>query len=53
MASKVLATANKINIFTYLSKNGPTHVNKIKEVFGIHERALYDFLDSLVAMGVL
>lgn len=52
MASKVLLTATKLDIFTHLAK-GPMSGNEIKEKFGLHKGSIYDFLDTLVALGFL
>lgn len=51
-ASKVLLTAVNIGLFTRLGR-GPASAEKLKIKLGLHERNLYDFLDSLVAMGFL
>jgi precorrin-6B methylase 2 len=51
-ASKTLLTAVKMELFTHLatqSLNG----NEIKHRLGLHSRGLYDFLDTLVALGFL
>jgi O-methyltransferase domain/Dimerisation domain len=51
-ASKVLLTAVNLGLFTLLAK-GALSGEEIKEKSGLHERSLYDFLDSLVALGFL
>jgi precorrin-6B methylase 2 len=51
-ASKTLLTAVNMNLFTQLAK-GPKSGNEIKETLGLHERSLFDFLDTLVALGFL
>ncbi len=51
-ASKTLLTAIQLELFTHLSQqelSGQEIQAKIK----LHERSLFDFLDSLVAMGFL
>jgi precorrin-6B methylase 2 len=50
--SKILLTAVNMGVFTYLS-DGPKSVDAIKNHFGLHDRGLYDFLDTLVALGFL
>lgn len=50
--SKVLLIASKLELFTYLSA-APQSVSAIMSKFKLHERAVYDFLDTLVAMGYL
>jgi O-methyltransferase domain/Dimerisation domain len=51
-ASKTLLTAVNLGLFTMLAK-GKLSGQKIKEKLGLHERSLYDFLDTLVALGFL
>lgn len=51
-ASKTLLVAVKLGLFTELA-TGPMGGAAIKERLGLHERALYDFLDALVALGFL
>lgn len=51
-ASKTLLTAVKLNIFTLLAVR-PLTAKEIKYEVCLHERGLYDFLDSLVALGFL
>lgn len=51
-ASKTLLTAVNMGLFTHLAK-GELSGNDIKEKLGLHDRALYDFLDTLVALGFL
>ena len=52
MASKTLLTAVNLQLFTMLSKGGLTG-QAIKANLGLHQRSIYDFLDALVAMGLL
>jgi hypothetical protein len=51
-ASKTLLAAVELELFTLLS-NGPKDALAIKKALGLHERALFDFLDSLTALGFL
>ena len=51
-ASKVLITAASMELFTHLAQGALTGA-QIKEKLGLHKRALYDFLDALVALGFL
>jgi hypothetical protein len=51
-ASKTLLSAVELGLFTELS-NGPRTGKEIEEALGLHPRATNDFLDSLVALGLL
>ncbi len=51
-ASKTLLTAVNMKLFTHLAK-GELSGQDIKTKLGLHERGLYDFLDTLVALGFL
>ncbi len=51
-ASKTLLTAVNMELFTHLAK-GELSGQDIKTKLGLHERGLYDFLDTLVALGFL
>jgi len=51
-ASKTLLTAVKLGLFTHLSKGAVSGEN-IQGALGLHNRSLYDFLDTLVALGFL
>jgi len=51
-ASKTLLTAVNMNLFTHLAKQ-PMSGLEIKSKLGLNERSLYDFLDTLVALGFL
>ncbi|MCH6573944.1 MAG: methyltransferase [Bacteroidetes bacterium] len=51
-ASKTLLTAVNMELFTHLAK-GELSGQDIKTRLGLHERGLYDFLDTLVALGFL
>ena len=51
-ASKTLLSAVELAVFSQLSerpKSGP----ELQETLGLHARATYDFLDTLVALGLL
>lgn len=52
MASKTLLTAVKLELFTHLSLC-PLTGDEIKLKLELNPRSLYDFLDSLVALGFL
>ena len=51
-ASKTLLTAVNMSLFTRLSNN-PMSGNEIRKALGLKKRSLYDFLDTLVALGFL
>jgi precorrin-6B methylase 2 len=51
-ASKILLTAVNTGLFTLLAEEELSAQN-IKTKLGFHDRGLYDFLDSLVALGFL
>lgn len=51
-SSKVLLTAVNLDLFSLLSQ-GPKTGNEIKDHLNLHGRGLYDFLDTLVALGFL
>ena len=51
-ASKTLLTAVKLELFTRLAVR-PLSAKEIKFEICLHERGLYDFLDTLVALGFL
>jgi precorrin-6B methylase 2 len=51
-ASKTLLTAVNMGLFTFLAPAGRSG-EEIKRKLGLHGRGLYDFLDSLVALGFL
>ena len=52
MASKTLLTAVNMELFTILAKRELSG-NDIQSRLGLHSRNLYDFLDTLVALGFL
>lgn len=51
-SSKILLTAVNMELFTFLA-NGTKSGQEIKNKLGLHDRSLYDFLDTLVALGFL
>lgn len=52
MASKVLFSAIEFGLFTELAK-GPLDAEVLRERLGLHPRSVKDFLDTLVALGLL
>ena len=52
MASKTLLTAVNMELFTHLAA-GQLSGQEIQIELGLNERGLYDFLDTLVALGFL
>ena len=50
--TKTLLTAVKLELFTHLAE-GPLTGREIQEKLNLHPRALYDFLDALVALEFL
>lgn len=51
-ASKTLLTGVNMELFTLLAR-GELSAKEIKSQLGLHERSIYDFLDTLVALGFL
>ncbi|HLX93789.1 MAG TPA: methyltransferase [Puia sp.] len=51
-ASKILLAAVKFDLFSELAA-GPLTGSAIQKKLGLHERGLYDFLDTLVSLGFL
>jgi hypothetical protein len=51
-SSKVLLTAVEMDVFTTLSGRSLTGV-ELGKTLGLHQRGIYDFFDTLVAMGFL
>ena len=51
-ASKTMLTAVNMGLFTHLA-TADLSGQAIKEKLGLHNRGLYDFLDTLVALGFL
>jgi O-methyltransferase domain/Dimerisation domain len=52
MASKVLFCAIELGVFTELAK-GPLRAEEIQARLRVHRRSAHDFLDTLVALGML
>jgi hypothetical protein len=50
--SKTLLSAVELSVFTHLAA-GPKTGPELERALGLHPRATYDFLDSLVALGLL
>src|SRR5262245_20992491 len=50
--SKTLLSAVELGLFTELAK-GPRTLGEVQSRFGLHERSARDFLDALVALGML
>src|SRR4029434_8765030 len=50
--SKALLSAVELGLFTELAK-GPLTLDEIRARFQLHERSVRDFLDALVALGML
>ena len=50
--SKTLLSAVELGVFTELAK-GPMPYETLRKHFGLHERSVRDFLDALVALGML
>ncbi len=51
-ASKTLLSAVELELFTQLGDEAMTAV-EVGERLGLHPRGTYDFLDTLVALGLL
>ena len=52
-ASKTLLSGVKLGVFTALSGNKACSGKELQKALGLHERGVYDFLDTLVALGFL
>jgi hypothetical protein len=52
-ASKTLLSAVELGLFTHLAAAGPQTVSALTGQMGLHERSARDFLDALVALGLL
>ncbi|RPH48602.1 MAG: methyltransferase [Planctomycetota bacterium] len=52
MGSKTLLTAVELGLFTELAK-GPRDKDALRVYLGLHARSVEDFLDALVALGML
>jgi SAM-dependent methyltransferase len=51
--AKALLSAVELDLFTVLASDGPLDVPSIRNRVGLHERGALDFLDALVALGLL
>ncbi|MBI3706251.1 MAG: methyltransferase [Proteobacteria bacterium] len=52
-ASKTLLSAVELGIFTRLAECGPLELEELRGAVGLHARGARDFLDALVALGML
>jgi SAM-dependent methyltransferase len=52
-ASKTLLSAIELKLFTRLAESGPLTLAEVRDALGLHERSARDFLDALVALGML
>ena len=51
--SKTLLSAIELGLFTHLAQQGPLPLEEVREGLSLHERSARDFLDALVALGML
>ena len=51
--SKALLSAIELGLFTLLAETGPARLDEVRGRLGLHERSARDFLDALVALGML
>jgi hypothetical protein len=51
--SKALLSAVELGLFTRLAEKGPMSLTDVRAALGLHERSAADFLDALVALGML
>jgi hypothetical protein len=52
-ASRTLLTAVELGLFTELAKDGSLDAEAVRERLGLNPRSVRDFLDALVALGML
>lgn len=52
-ASKCLMSAVELGVFDQLDRDGPQTCEELQEAVGLHPRSSRDFLDALVALGLL
>jgi ketosteroid isomerase-like protein/SAM-dependent methyltransferase len=52
MAARALFSAVELGLFTELARE-PMDAEQVRARFGLHERGIRDFLDALVALGLL
>ena len=51
--SKTLLSAVELGLFSALAADGPQDAEALRRRLGLHERSARDFLDALVALGML
>src|SRR5213592_3882177 len=51
--SKALLSAVELGVFTELAAHGPLDGETLRSRLGLHQRSARDFLDALVALGML
>src|SRR3712207_1596886 len=51
--SKTLLSAIEMGLFTHLAAEGPMTLPQLRAALRLHERSARDFLDALVALGML
>jgi hypothetical protein len=51
--SKALLSAVELGLFSELADAGPLDAESLRDRLGLHERSATDFLDALVALGML
>ena len=51
--SRTLLSAVELGVFTELASSGPLDAEGLRERLGLHARSACDFLDALVALGML
>jgi hypothetical protein len=52
-ASKTLLSAVELGVFAALARTGPQDAGALEKQLGLHGRSARDFLDALVALGML
>jgi hypothetical protein len=52
MASRSLLSAVELGVFSALAA-GPANIDELRDRLGLHQRSARDFLDTLVALGLL
>src|SRR5919108_4534404 len=52
-ASKTLLSAVELGVFSELASSGPLDAETMRERLRLHPRSARDFLDALVALGML
>src|SRR4051812_8261843 len=51
--SKTLLSAVELEVVTHLAAHGPCGGETLRDRLGLHDRSSRDFLDALVALGML